>query len=213
MAYSLHEAAPDDITGMTDVWFKSFNNSFLLSVCPDNASGRNWNSKSWEMCMKDPSKNCLVVVMKDHSTPENKIVAFARYFLFDENWKEDWKERWWPEPAEGVSEELVGDGFLTPMARQHRVAMGRRPHYFLEVLATHENYRGLGLGAKLIEWGCKKADEDGLEMYLDAGEKARPLYERWGYVVQPHTDGKASSAPMRREARKEAVGKRENGKA
>ncbi|CZR52367.1 uncharacterized protein PAC_02244 [Phialocephala subalpina] len=217
MAYSLHKATLDDIQGMTEVWFHSFNNPSILS-------------------------QCYVVVMKDS---EGKVVAFARYFKFDETWTEDWKQRWWPEVAEEVTDELMGEAFLLPMARQHRVGMGRRPHYctiplhfplspfsllppfpasypflstfpflttkkVLEVLATHESYRGLGLGAQLIEYGCKKADEDGLEMYLDAAEKARPLYGRWGYIVQEHRDAKAVSSPMRREAKVKGA---ENGSA
>jgi hypothetical protein len=54
----------------------------------------------------------------------------------------------------------------------------------------------------LLEWGCQTADQEGFEMYLDAAKKAQPLYEKYGYVEQEYRDPKASSAPMRRLAKK-----------
>jgi hypothetical protein len=36
----------------------------------------------------------------------------------------------------------------------------------------------------LLEWGCQKADEAGLDCYLDATSTGKPLYERYGFEVQ-----------------------------
>lgn len=35
----------------------------------------------------------------------------------------------------------------------------------------------------MLDWGLGKADEEGLVVYLDATEKARPLYESRGFKV------------------------------
>lgn len=72
----------------------------------------------------------------------------------------------------------------------------------LEVIATHENYRKLGLASKLLTRGGEMADEAGLETYLDGGKLARPLYERFGYEEQKYWDEKAVSAPMVRPAKR-----------
>ncbi|KAE8453337.1 hypothetical protein EG329_011405 [Mollisiaceae sp. DMI_Dod_QoI] len=184
------------------MWFTAFNIPFLLTVCPDTPAGRAWNSRSLSTPISSPASNGFVLIIKDDSTPDHKVVSFARYFKLDENWSEDWKTRWWPELGEGMSEEILGPAFFDPMARQHRVAMERRPHYFLEVLGTHDKYRGLGLASRLLERGCKMADEDGIETYLDAGKLAQPLYERFGFVEQKHRDEKAGSAPMLRAVKK-----------
>jgi GNAT superfamily N-acetyltransferase len=74
----------------------------------------------------------------------------------------------------------------------------------LEVLATDKEYQKKGLGSRLLDWGCEKADSEGLEMYLDAGKSAQPLYEKFEYVEQTSAkDPKAGSAPMLRPAKKE----------
>jgi len=33
----------------------------------------------------------------------------------------------------------------------------------------------------LIQWGCDKADRDGIDVFLDATPVGRPLYERFGF--------------------------------
>ncbi len=72
----------------------------------------------------------------------------------------------------------------------------------LEVLATNSEYQKKGLGSKLLEWGIKKADAEGLELYLDAGKGAQHLYEKFGYVEQTSArDSKSHVAPMLRPAK------------
>lgn len=43
-------------------------------------------------------------------------------------------------------------------------------------------HRGRGAGGQLLQWGCTKADEDDLPVYLESSSKAQPLYERYGFV-------------------------------
>jgi GNAT superfamily N-acetyltransferase len=74
----------------------------------------------------------------------------------------------------------------------------------LEVLTTEKEHQKKGLGSRLLEWGYERADNEGLELYLDAGKSAQPLYEKFGYVEQTTAkDPKAESAPMLRPAKKE----------
>lgn len=39
-----------------------------------------------------------------------------------------------------------------------------------------------GAGALLLKWGCDEADRLGIDSYLEATTKGRPLYEKYGYV-------------------------------
>ena len=48
----------------------------------------------------------------------------------------------------------------------------------LEMLGTHEDYQGRGIGAGLVKWGCDHADKDGMEVYLDASERGAPFYQK-----------------------------------
>jgi GNAT superfamily N-acetyltransferase len=64
-----------------------------------------------------------------------------------------------------------------------REAMGRRPYYFLSILATHPDHHRKGAGGKLVKWGTDLADEQGIECYLEASIEGRLLYERLGFRV------------------------------
>lgn len=48
------------------------------------------------------------------------------------------------------------------------------------VLPEHERR---GAGGMLVRWGCERADEEGVEVYVEASLVGVPLYERMGFVV------------------------------
>ena len=50
-------------------------------------------------------------------------------------------------------------------------------------MGVNSAYARRGVGAMLIEYGCKLADRDGVEAYADASPVAKPLYERFGFKV------------------------------
>lgn len=55
----------------------------------------------------------------------------------------------------------------------------------LELLGTHDDYQRRGLGSAMLEWGCSKADSEGLETYLDASERGRPVYKKhFGFTTE-----------------------------
>ncbi|EHK98920.1 hypothetical protein M7I_5210 [Glarea lozoyensis 74030] len=42
----------------------------------------------------------------------------------------------------------------------------------------------MGVGSRLLEWGVKKADEEGLDIYLDGSKMGAALYEKFGWVAK-----------------------------
>lgn len=48
---------------------------------------------------------------------------------------------------------------------------------------THPDYRRQGVAQKILDWGIKKADELGLEIFLEATPPSKPLFEKQGFVV------------------------------
>ncbi len=77
--------------------------------------------------------------------------------------------------------ELAG-ALFGAVAESREREMGRRPHWFLEWLATDEEYKGQGAASLLLKYGCDLADEDGVEAYLDSSPAGRGLYEKFGFV-------------------------------
>lgn len=112
--------------------------------------------------------------------------------------QQEWDEVW-----AGVDVESIGREFDGYDATRLKV-MGNRPHWFLAPLIVEEKFRGRGVGAALMKWGCEYADdgvvgrpgkerskvphangkgpEKPTPMFLDAFPNARPVYARFGFV-------------------------------
>lgn len=73
---------------------------------------------------------------------------------------------------------------LNPLRDAQKEIMGEnKPYFMLNSLATHPDHHRRGCATLLLEWGIKKADDLGVEMYLDSSRMARPLYEKWGFEL------------------------------
>lgn len=53
----------------------------------------------------------------------------------------------------------------------------------LSVCFTHPDYRHQGVASMMIEYEVKKADELGIECFLEANSLSMPLYKIFQYVV------------------------------
>lgn len=62
-----------------------------------------------------------------------------------------------------------------------REIMGDRPCYYLNVLATHPDHGGRGCAGRLIKWGMQKAEEEGVECYVEAQDSSRPIFVKYGW--------------------------------
>lgn len=53
----------------------------------------------------------------------------------------------------------------------------------IELCFVHPSYRRRGAGRLLVEWGSKKADELGVEAFVESTLDGKPLYESCGFVT------------------------------
>lgn len=62
----------------------------------------------------------------------------------------------------------------------------RGPHYYLNLLATHPDHAGRGLGQALLADNLARIDAEGAAAFLETTTPARtvPLYERFGFVLE-----------------------------
>ena len=60
---------------------------------------------------------------------------------------------------------------------------GDAGYYFVNVIAVHPEYQGLGIGRKLMAPGLERADEEGRRCYLESSrwEPNTPVYGRMGF--------------------------------
>lgn len=139
------------------------------SLRPDN-SPENRALPAWEQ--------------KGANTSDGRVVAFARWRVPQEDGNLEEK---WPELPEGLDMEVMG-AFFGGMEVNHADLMGSRPHWFLQLLGTETEYQKLGIGRCFVQWGCKRADEERVECYVDASSMGAKLYKGCGFVSRKRLD-------------------------
>lgn len=72
-------------------------------------------------------------------------------------------------------------------ARQKKGRSGEHAYATLGTFFTIPEYRRRGIGHTLMEWGLKRADEKGLEVWIEAVPPAVPFYEAYGFVQMETT--------------------------
>ncbi|KAI6775966.1 hypothetical protein HG530_002724 [Fusarium avenaceum] len=85
---------------------------------------------------------------------------------------------WQPE---GERREFISQAlkqFDAPRAR-----MGIRPQVYVNIVFTHPDHRRQGVANVIMNWSKQKADEMGVELWLDATEQGMPVYEKHGFTV------------------------------
>ncbi|KAF4462553.1 GNAT family acetyltransferase [Fusarium albosuccineum] len=159
--------------------------SFFRMFCPlrgDGPSARTDSLKEsvalqLEWHKSDPTSYWGKVV-----DDNGKIVGACLWKICPTNPFQDYdghSEAYWH--PEGERREYVSrclDQFDAP-----RRKMGARPQVYLNILYTHPDYRRQGVADLIMNWGKQKADEMGVEMWLDATEYGVPVYKKHGFTV------------------------------
>ncbi|GLB34348.1 putative acetyltransferase (GNAT) domain containing protein [Lyophyllum shimeji] len=57
----------------------------------------------------------------------------------------------------------------------------REDDIVLELLLTHPQHQGKGVGKALLDWGVRKADQKNARIYLEATPEGYPLYRKYGW--------------------------------
>jgi GNAT superfamily N-acetyltransferase len=84
------------------------------------------------------------------------------------------------EPYE-ESDPVIFNTIFTLFAANKLEIMGTRPYFSLYTLVTLPDHHRRGAGGMLLQWGCEKADELGVEAFVEASLMGQPLYARYGF--------------------------------
>lgn len=208
MPFKLEEVTSDgDFDDIIACLWESFYNpfqSFFPLFCPVVGTGPNAYAESIETSTdryrnwhkSDPTSHWLKVI----DTDTGDIAAAAQWNICDKNPFEGENEPteafWHPEGTQREFMTKAMEIFEAPrekmMAKPQVCKLGLRSSLdifsdlylsALSILFTLPRYRGKGAGTLLMEWGIQKGDEMGVEMWVDATEFGRHLYEKYGFVV------------------------------
>jgi len=109
----------------------------------------------------------------------NEIVSFTKYEM-----KRYGKEELASSADAGhEGEPKMNRDWFALNERLRREYIGTALHCYIGMLATEPRYQHNGAGTMLLEEILAEADDAGVEVYLEATDTAKPLYERHGFVA------------------------------
>ncbi|OJJ67099.1 hypothetical protein ASPBRDRAFT_48119 [Aspergillus brasiliensis CBS 101740] len=190
----LEPATLADLPALTSLWYNAFTTPSMRTIWPDTPGVRQWWHDANEHDMRHkPREKYLKVI---DTSQNDRIVAYAKWSL---QTAEERGARWPPWHAD--MDPVHNDKFLKQLETyREELVGGGRANYYLDMLATHTDYRRMGAARLLLEWGCRVADQDGVPVYIDASQAGKPVYERFGFEDRSHVFGDTGAlAPMVRE--------------
>ncbi|KAH5683347.1 hypothetical protein HBI64_042520 [Parastagonospora nodorum] len=140
------------------------------------------------------NKGTLFLKCVDTSTGEMIAGARWRYVkpkvpgATERTWEEvdaDFAERF--KPYDESDPEML-KALFDLFNEKKREYLGKRPYYVLDTLVTMGQHERRGAGSMLVRWGCEKADEAGVQAYLEASPMGAPMYARHGFVALPEIE-------------------------
>ncbi|CAK7263557.1 hypothetical protein SEPCBS119000_000551 [Sporothrix epigloea] len=194
MSLTMRPATDADIDRLMEVYFSAFrSNDITPRVFPESspqthAFWRSYFTRNLENDLVD----IRVVETASGSGSEGQkiIIAFA---VWDTP-----RQATEPFPAMPPPSVWPTDGdvaaaveFFGDLEQQHKRFMGpvegapagsqQRPHWYLKLIGTHQDFRGKGAAGALLRHGEQLADAQGLPCYLDATPEGRPVYTSAGH--------------------------------
>ncbi|KAF7937061.1 hypothetical protein BELL_0092g00120 [Botrytis elliptica] len=86
---------------------------------------------------------------------------------------------WWPE---GIGREYANN-FIRQIEAHKYYLHCNRPYLLLNIAFTIPEFRRKGAMKLVMDWGVERADELGVDAYVEATETGRLLYEKYGFMT------------------------------
>ncbi|ESZ91456.1 hypothetical protein SBOR_8179 [Sclerotinia borealis F-4128] len=177
MQLTLRPATTTDAICLTAIFFSAFAHDPISLICFPRSlpSSFTWWRNSILSEILDPSSHFLCIY--DASSPTQEIISYAKWNDSSAPLATLHDLPAWPA---GCDEEIANLFFGT-LIEKRREIMGERKHWYLEFVATKPEGQGMGAAGKLMRWGLERADEEGVETYLEASPVGKAVYEYFGF--------------------------------
>ncbi|KAF7958124.1 hypothetical protein EAE96_003688 [Botrytis aclada] len=191
MNLTLRPATTADAEALTNIYLSAFSNDEISLLCfPRSSTTWTWWYNSIVSEIQEPSSHFLCI--QDSSSPTSEIISYTKW---NDTSAPVATINDLPEWPQGCDVEVANHFFGTLIERRREI-MGERKHWYLELIATKPEFQGKGAAGKLMRWGLERADEDGVETYLEASPVGKEVYEHFEFeekarLVVP-VDGKSN---------------------
>lgn len=179
MSLKLRNGKPEDVDGMVEVYLSAFENDLISRQVFPRQSGT--GAAFWRSLLADEfTEHAHFLVITDllSFSPET-VIGFAKWVAPGAPVEDAPPPDVWP--ADGNRDVAVR--FFEALTEGHKNTMGSKPHWYLEMVAVRQGWKGKGAGGQMLKWGLDKADEEGKPIYLDATPQAKGMYEKYGFRV------------------------------
>ncbi|RDK38714.1 acyl-CoA N-acyltransferase [Aspergillus phoenicis ATCC 13157] len=162
-----------DLPTMVDLWYDAFGDPINRRLYPDTPGARAWLEDYHRASLQSPDQHYLKIVTD--TAPTSPLVAFVKW-----DFNTTTPGHHFP-PRHVDFDQDFCDTFFGGLDQARRTIMGARPHYYLDALITHPDYRRQGAASMLIQWGCDRADQDGIPIWVDSSQEGAQIYQRFGF--------------------------------
>ncbi|KAF7914237.1 uncharacterized protein EAF01_000643 [Botrytis porri] len=129
---------------------------------------------------KSPNSHWMKIIEPMHG----KLIGAANWIYFEGN--SDTVNNanpvvalWWPE---GIGREYANN-FMRQIEAHKYYLHCNRPYLLLNIAFTIPGFRRKGAMKLVMDWGIERADELGVDTYVEASETGRLLYEKYGFMT------------------------------
>ena len=185
MPLEVHPLQPEDLEAWVRLHYLAFRNSTVACLWRSEPSAASYSilakSRGRELLESSPRAHHYKVV---DTELDNKLVAVAKWHIYEKERSEEEVRSDFTLPAQ-IPEECraAREKFMDGIFKSRWDIMGTKPHVILDMLSTHPDHCRRGAGSMLVKWGTNKADELGLDCYLEGSSQGRGLYEKHGYQL------------------------------
>ncbi|KAI4858488.1 hypothetical protein F4820DRAFT_442376 [Hypoxylon rubiginosum] len=180
MPLKLHELKnDDDFKAVVEVEHEAYSNPFNgVWEITKGTSQEECRARQLSWHKNDPNSTWLYVT--DEETGE--VIGGAQWFVYRTNpyaVEQPMRTAYWlPDgPMKQIGDQLIRN------LRKDRPARMSKPHLLISYCFVHSAHRNRGAASLMLKWGTVKADELGLEAFVESTDIARRTYEKHGFYV------------------------------
>ncbi|OQE31657.1 hypothetical protein PENSTE_c001G03426 [Penicillium steckii] len=188
MEFQVEYATEADGPGLAKVNIDSFRNQRILpSVFPEASRQSLGEYKAMYSMKHLANPEMHVLKMTDPSTGE--IIGYSRWFIPKSLGGETIPQM--SEKAQEIARDPVVFaprpmnealyGAFRQLLETSRKRFVKDEDMVLDLLAILPEYQGRGLASKFLQWGCSRADQFGVRLYLEATGAGYPVYFKYGW--------------------------------
>ncbi len=171
------EAQDSDIESLTTIVPRAFHleNRYINHTLPDTQAVREWWSLTFQDSVQDP--DCHVLIVREPDTSSTAGLLMLRSVGPEMGSTDVWNLRPCPEDIDQNS--------LLAMVDAGREWHGKLirgwSHFIVELFGVDHEWKGKGVGMKLLRRACEIADGKGFEIFVEANGFAKGYYEKVGF--------------------------------